>query len=134
MGLDPSTTVLKHPCVTCQRRKVKCDRLDPCTRCLRTGQECTQPDAQRAPRRRARRTEDANVMDRLRQLENSLEQMRGLVAKSKQKSENGGAVDSDTDQAKSLVDSLGRVIIDDEKTHYIAGSSWTNLADQVAPN
>lgn len=29
----------KHPCSVCARRKVKCDRLIPCTNCIKRGQE-----------------------------------------------------------------------------------------------
>jgi hypothetical protein len=131
MSSESRHSVSKHPCVTCQRRKVKCDRRDPCTRCLKSGEECTQPEVHRAPRR-PRRTDDANVLDRVRQLENSLEQMRTLIANGKRAQDDGdGNSRNNPDETGILEDSVGRLIIDDEKTRYISGSSWANLADQV---
>jgi hypothetical protein len=131
---ESSSSVSTHPCVACQRRKVKCDRKDPCTRCLKSGQECTQPEAHRAPRR-PRRTEDATVLDRVRQLEKSLLQMRNIVAKSKQAQDQTpkdiGDLQHGGEETKILEDSVGRLIVDDEKTRYISGSSWANLADEV---
>ncbi|KAL3960397.1 hypothetical protein ACCO45_005514 [Purpureocillium lilacinum] len=38
-------------CVTCRRRKVKCDRRDPCANCVRNGIECHFPVTGRLPRR-----------------------------------------------------------------------------------
>lgn len=130
MALESVPTVSKHPCVTCQRRKVKCDRRDPCTRCL----NCKQPEAHRAPRRPQKR--EANVLNRVRQLEISLKRMQALVADGKraqdQKTKNAKGVHNSTDETRILEDSVGRLIIDDEKTRYISGSSWANLADQVS--
>lgn len=45
-----------HPysCATCRRRKVRCDRRDPCSGCIRSNIECVFPErAQRAKRSRA---------------------------------------------------------------------------------
>lgn len=128
--------VSKHPCVLCQRRKVKCDRKDPCTRCLKSGQECTQPEAHRAPRR-PRRTEDSDVLNRVRQLEKTLENMRKSAIKDEsvqaRKSEDAGDITQDGEENKILEDSDGRLIVDDDKTRYISGSSWAYLADEVSP-
>ncbi|PYH88339.1 fungal-specific transcription factor domain protein [Aspergillus ellipticus CBS 707.79] len=44
-------------CVVCQRRKVKCDRQDPCSACTRNGAECIYR-AHLPPRRRKRRRSD----------------------------------------------------------------------------
>lgn len=37
-------------CATCRSRKVKCDRLSPCTNCQRADIECVVPQADRVPR------------------------------------------------------------------------------------
>jgi hypothetical protein len=39
-------------CVTCRRRKIRCDRRDPCANCTRTGLDCHFPVTGRLPRRR----------------------------------------------------------------------------------
>jgi len=43
-----------HNCVLCQQRKVKCDRLIPCTSCKRHRVECV-PSTPALPRRRKRK-------------------------------------------------------------------------------
>lgn len=135
---ETSSAVSRHPCVTCQRRKVRCDRNNPCTRCLRSGQECKQPEAFRAPRRPPRK-QQANVLDRVRQLEDSLEQVRHLVShvpQVKAKSDEvGGGVEVRVEEVEikqeKVEDSLGRLIIEEERSRYVSGSAWANLANQV---
>jgi hypothetical protein len=61
--------------------------------------------------------------------------MRTLVANGKRaqdkKVDRDGNSRNSPDETGILEDSVGRLIIDDEKTRYISGSSWANLADQV---
>lgn len=123
-----SAGVTRHPCTYCQRRKVKCDRLSPCTGCLTHGQECRQPEAQRAPRR-ARRVHNESVTQRVISLEKSLEHMKALA----QSSEVKPLVSTPPqDDAESLSESsTGRLIVEEEKSRYLPGSSWANLADEV---
>lgn len=58
-------------CVTCRKRKVKCDKLHPCTNCNRAHIECIFPAPGRAPRkaRKAGEGRDKELLDRLRRLE-----------------------------------------------------------------
>lgn len=58
--------------------------------------------------------------------------MRTIVANGKRAQDDGdGNSRNNPDETGILEDSVGRLIIDDEKTRYISGSSWANLADQV---
>lgn len=90
---------------------------------------------QRAPRQ-PRRIQDTHILDRVRQLENALLQMKARVVNSKSTHEDkaesleGGSGGNHN----GLEDGVGRLIIDDENTRYISGCSWTNLADQVIMN
>jgi ABC-type molybdenum transport system ATPase subunit/photorepair protein PhrA len=133
--LDVTTPESRHPCVSCQRRKVKCDRKSPCSRCLTTGQECRQPETRRAPRR-ARRAVRGLVSEKLRQLEKSLDEVRAAVlsGKSEEIDETAETAPIASEgQSQSLDNSLGRLIIESENSRYISSSSWANLADQVLP-
>ncbi|KAI5197397.1 hypothetical protein AUEXF2481DRAFT_27177 [Aureobasidium subglaciale EXF-2481] len=58
-------------CVTCRKRKVKCDKLHPCSNCSRAHIECIFPTPGRAPRksRKVSDPRDAELLDRLRRLE-----------------------------------------------------------------
>lgn len=58
-------------CVTCRRRKVKCDKTHPCTNCKRARIECIYPAPGRAPRkvRKIGEGRDKELLERLRRLE-----------------------------------------------------------------
>ncbi|PYH45062.1 Zn(II)2Cys6 transcription factor [Aspergillus saccharolyticus JOP 1030-1] len=64
-------------CETCRQRKVKCDKLDPCTNCQRLGTRCVPVERARLPRGRSGRQApelssydpDANLKDRVAKLE-----------------------------------------------------------------
>lgn len=52
-------------CDACRQRKVKCDKLSPCTSCQRLGYQCVPVERARLPRGRTRRApERANVADK----------------------------------------------------------------------
>lgn len=67
-----------------------------------------------------------------------MERMRSLVTHAPR-----GAVEKDVNGSVDLhiegtnpgylEDSLGRLIVEEERSRYVSGSSWQNLADQV-PN
>jgi hypothetical protein len=58
-------------CVTCRKRKVKCDKLHPCSNCSRACIECVFPTPGRAPRkpRKPSDSRDVELLARLRRLE-----------------------------------------------------------------
>ncbi|KAL2042014.1 hypothetical protein N7G274_005202 [Stereocaulon virgatum] len=65
----PGTAGLNsRSCVTCRKRKVKCDKRHPCSNCNRAAIECVFPGPGRAPRR-SRKQPDTELLARLRRLE-----------------------------------------------------------------
>lgn len=72
-------------CVTCRRRKVKCDRRDPCSNCARNRIECHFPVTGRLPRRRDPTTwkspteKQAELLNRLRRLESLVTELAAQV-------------------------------------------------------
>lgn len=72
-------------CVTCRRRKVKCDRKDPCSNCVKNQIECHFPVTGRLPRRRDPATwkspteKQAELLDRLRRLESLVTELAAQV-------------------------------------------------------
>lgn len=86
-------------CVTCRRRKVRCDKRMPCTNCRRNHIQCIFPAPGRAPRRPRPRDPLANppqhpggravgggsnrreseLLDRLRKLEGIVEELSGQI-------------------------------------------------------
>lgn len=73
----PSETVLQTwSCVTCRRRKVRCDRREPCNHCLKNAIDCHYPVTGRLPRRsrnvaaaKSPPERQAELLGRLRRLE-----------------------------------------------------------------
>lgn len=55
-------------CVTCRRRKVKCDKKQPCANCVKAHIDCIFPSPGRAPRK-PRKPQDSELVERLKKLE-----------------------------------------------------------------
>ncbi|KAM6521638.1 hypothetical protein FSOLCH5_006394 [Fusarium solani] len=91
----PARTAKLRSCVVCRSRKVRCDKLSPCSNCRRAGIPCVVPSNDRPPRwaRRLERVADASaqegahgaepageqVMERLRNLEDLVKELRGQL-------------------------------------------------------
>ncbi|KAL9031682.1 MAG: hypothetical protein Q9196_000315 [Gyalolechia fulgens] len=70
-GTNGTSTVAQpnpRSCVTCRKRKVRCDKRHPCSNCNKAAIECVFPGPGRAPRR-SRKPPDAELLARLRRLE-----------------------------------------------------------------
>ncbi|KAL8961021.1 MAG: hypothetical protein Q9193_002363, partial [Seirophora villosa] len=70
-GTNTSSTVAPpnpRSCITCRKRKVRCDKRHPCSNCNKAAIECIFPGPGRAPRR-SRKPPDAELLARLRRLE-----------------------------------------------------------------
>ncbi|KAI9648686.1 hypothetical protein NHQ30_003325 [Ciborinia camelliae] len=69
-------------CVTCRRRKVKCDKKVPCSNCTKAQTQCAFPAPGRAPRRpraggKPISDREAELLKRLRRLEGVVEELSG---------------------------------------------------------
>ncbi|KAI4237739.1 MAG: hypothetical protein LQ352_007920 [Teloschistes flavicans] len=61
-----------HSCVICQRRKVKCDRIDPCSNCIKHRVQC-EFRSPNPPKRRRRLSPDPDVYAKLKRYEHILQ-------------------------------------------------------------
>ncbi|KAM3425652.1 hypothetical protein BST61_g7597 [Cercospora zeina] len=75
-------------CVTCRKRKVKCNKVWPCCHCSRAHIECVFPAPGRAPRkpRKLGEGKDKELLERLRQLESVVKGLGAEVPGSEAKS------------------------------------------------
>jgi hypothetical protein len=99
-GPDAHTSPIQQPgsntpalnprsCVTCRRRKVRCDKQMPCSNCRRAQIPCVFPAPGRAPRQPRRKDPSAppknssqreiELMKRLRKLEGIVEELSGQI-------------------------------------------------------
>ncbi|KAI0885814.1 fungal-specific transcription factor domain-containing protein [Annulohypoxylon maeteangense] len=90
---SPSGGVKLRSCVTCRTRKVRCDKLSPCSNCRRAKIPCVFPNLDKPPRWARRLERIANsakaaqesdpsvnqVMDRLRSLEGLVKELTGQL-------------------------------------------------------
>ncbi|KAH7319489.1 fungal-specific transcription factor domain-containing protein [Rhexocercosporidium sp. MPI-PUGE-AT-0058] len=169
-------------CVTCRRRKVKCDKKNPCTNCAKAGSVCVFPAPGRAPRRprqggKVVSEREAELLKRLRRLEGVVEELSGQVeieaVKHSPSSENsslpkdGDSGDTNSEKpttvrvvgmdegngnrktwlARSfrigsgppktaygmdeLQNGVGRLVVDEGKSHYVANPFWAHITDEV---
>lgn len=91
VALMTSGAPLLNPrsCVTCRRRRVRCDKTMPCSNCRRAQSDCMYPAPGRAPRQMHTHTQahpvpasghserEMDLMDRLRKLEKLVYEMSG---------------------------------------------------------
>ncbi|CAF3526562.1 unnamed protein product [Fusarium graminearum] len=100
VALMTSGAPLLNPrsCVTCRRRRVRCDKTMPCSNCRRAQSDCMYPAPGRAPRQMQIQTQahmqtrpapasghserEADLMERLRKLEGLVYEMSGQGAAS----------------------------------------------------
>ncbi|KAF3484020.1 fungal specific transcription factor domain-containing protein [Arthroderma uncinatum] len=66
-------------CVTCRRRKVRCNKNHPCSNCVKAKIECVYPSPGRAPRK-SKKPRDTELLARLRTLENIVRNLGGPEA------------------------------------------------------
>jgi hypothetical protein len=147
-------------CVTCRRRKVKCDKKQPCSNCARAKIECIFPGPGRAPRK-SRKPADGELMDRLRRLEGVVQSLNAQVEEHEQqdaeREKNGTAVSGcpngsagveqggcpsgrDLEGASVVVDNsvegletrFGRLVVDQGRSRYINNSFWASLNNEVS--
>lgn len=134
-------------CVTCRRRKVKCDKKQPCSNCARAKIECVFPGPGRAPRK-SRKPADGELMDRLRRLEGVVQSLNAQVEEHEQENaererqasqgecpSNSEAKRSPSVAVDNSVDGLenrfGRLVVDQGRSRYINNSFWASLNNEV---
>ena len=139
-----------HACVLCQRRKVKCDRRDPCGACRKARAQC-EFRAPAPPRRRARKSVETVLIARIRRYEDLLKgygvQIEPLSssAEATRQVENMDIVPKDSNSkprrspgqdlntcrpSKEQITENGRMVMKNGKARYLENKLWTHLSDE----
>ena len=110
------TRVLSRSCIGCFQRKIKCNRLHPCTNCSKTGEDCAFPQS---PIRRKRVRSDSGFNNK------SNGGGAGYVTKERI-NDLGGSTLSGTETKDEIlvVDGAGR-------SRLLSGNSWANIKENV---
>ena len=168
----PALASKLRSCVVCRNRKVRCDKQSPCSNCSRANVACVFPSIDRPPRwarRLERLTNNAavsnplspqgadpgvgRVMDRVRNLEDLVKQLRGQLeqAHAAASSAGGGSSEAnspgssaqnpdaehqrDTSPAtntSSVQKQFGRLVLQDaSRSRYVSSGFWSRVNDEV---
>lgn len=76
LGMSSSAPVARLSCEQCQRRKVKCDKLSPCTACRSTGVACNTVQRARRPRGKSAKPKEGEIDARVARLEDLVKQLK----------------------------------------------------------
>jgi hypothetical protein len=169
----PAPAPKLRSCVVCRSRKVRCDKQSPCSNCRRANISCVTPSTNRPPRwaRRLERLtnnaaasnapapQDADpsvgkLMDRLRNLENLVKELRGQLelahaadsladdGSSKVNSPESSTQDGDaehqrdtspTTNTSSVQKQFGRLVLQDAgRSRYVSSGFWSRVNDEVS--
>lgn len=144
---DPAPGPLNpRSCVTCRRRKVRCDKRMPCTNCRRGHIQCIFPAPGRAPRRPRPRDpaavhsapqagsshrRESELLERLRKLEGIVEELSGQIEVDRHAStstsspeghDNGDGATTGPGYT-GVLGNGGAIVIGDENSTGLAGST-----------
>ena len=129
-------------CVTCRRRKVRCNKENPCANCTRAGIECVFPGPGRAPRK-SRKPPDAELLARLKKLEGVVTSLGAQVddngvLHSNRKTEGSNQQTSESPESQpenghrtSIDRHLGRLVINEDRSRYVSNQFWASMGDEV---
>ena len=157
MHMAAGSSLNPRSCVTCRKRKVRCDKQHPCINCNKAGIECIFPGPGRAPRR-SRKPPDTELLARLRKLEGMVKDMgkeieeedeagaehgtgKPIVVKGTLAEKDPGCnrtqflnyldqKDDDKGTAK-LVKDFGRLVVEEGRSRYVSNKFWTSLSEEV---
>lgn len=128
-------------CVLCRQRKVKCDRRQPCSNCVRAGANCVHPPGAGRAAKRPRQAVDTKVLDRLSHLEATIKRLQqqakgretepSAPSESVQTPESGGPVDDETQGAEDAPE-LGRLVVEETQSRYVSHVMWAGLTESVS--
>ncbi|KAM0497066.1 hypothetical protein ACHAP8_006958 [Fusarium lateritium] len=157
----PAPTAKLRSCVVCRTRKVRCDKLSPCSNCQRANIPCVVPSNDRPPRwaRRLERfasdgpgqvdkTEGHQALDRLHTLENLVKELRSQLELANATSSRGASSEAasppdDTRAAASPSSTsasttsdvqkyFGRMVLKDaNQRRYISSGFWSRISDEL---
>ncbi|CAK45443.1 uncharacterized protein An08g04700 [Aspergillus niger] len=122
-------------CTFCRQKKLRCDRLQPCSSCTKRGLGCVYAQTPSSAPRRNGSTQPRQLTQRIRQLEDlvvalqkgetpqRLENPDHLAHKSK---------DSPAASPETVTNSFGSLRVDHTGMTYVSGAHWTALQDSIA--
>jgi hypothetical protein len=137
---------LRHSCLRCRKRKVRCNRTQPCSNCLRNKATCVFPEGIKKRRSRESQTHTADahahllneeVLSRIEKLEQKLDCLSrdgsfpSAVDCSLINANIPVSADSVPATTSSLTEDFGRLAVHKGRSRYVNSKFWQFLADEV---
>lgn len=124
-ALSPNGEDQQHirlACQACQRKKIKCDRLYPCTQCNRSSLPCVSSTRKPRARHTGKRAVDTELRNRITKLEGLVESLSGEVGL-----EDRAASDEPSNPTVELAESASSPTVG----KYIGSPFWSSLTTEV---
>ncbi|KAF1815012.1 hypothetical protein P152DRAFT_456046 [Eremomyces bilateralis CBS 781.70] len=134
-------------CNLCRRRKLRCDRSDPCCNCTKRGLTCTYACLpNRSSNSKQEENPDRGLFDRISQLEvlvnklqRKLDASQGAEAVKSPRSPRGRASNGIHDGTtlgpeladEQLTDTFGRMCLREKTSKYVSESHWGSMLDDL---
>jgi Fungal Zn(2)-Cys(6) binuclear cluster domain len=127
----------RRSCIRCSQKKLRCDRKNPCGRCLKTGDECVHPADKRVPRK-LNRPPISDILVHLKQLEEEVERLKSRSAKQPLGADSHSIsgydlrTESNSHTNAERVDTpSGRLVTRDGRSRYVGDEASVVLGDKA---
>ncbi|KAM0352554.1 hypothetical protein ACHAPU_002224 [Fusarium lateritium] len=152
---SPDTGLKIWSCVICRRRKVRCDRKDPCSNCVKSNIDCHFPVTGRIPRRSRDPNSDkttpaqkqSELLGRLRRLESVVTELAAQVEDENGDGNGNGngngaaigsaamgqitTVDASTSYHGTEYEDFGRLVVDKDGGLHVGNRFWSVFCGEV---
>lgn len=147
----PERPAKAFSCIRCFERKVKCDKENPCSNCVKSRVECVFR-VPPAPRRRKKRPQEEILLARLKQCEDLL-RSKGIEVDTSESPSQGPVPSGPLSRDTSLPSPdtglsgnrpigpvvffpgpdarTGQLIVDHGKSRFIENNLWTSVSEEV---
>ncbi|RAH39831.1 Zn(II)2Cys6 transcription factor [Aspergillus brunneoviolaceus CBS 621.78] len=122
-------------CTFCRQKKLRCDRLQPCSSCVKRGLDCVYTGSASAASRRNPPSSARHLSQRIRQLE----ELVTVLQKGGGSGHSGSPLHTaqerqfdDADGQDAITNSLGSMRVDPTGMSYVSGAHWAALQDSIA--
>ncbi|CAG8982226.1 hypothetical protein HYALB_00014052 [Hymenoscyphus albidus] len=137
-------------CTFCRRKKLKCDRNQPCRTCVGrgVGRSCTyiqnSPKFRSLPARVSQSTQNSQIQNKISQLEELVVSLMGSLNATKAvqpppnsieptgEIERSGSAETHVLNQESLADNFGRITLENAGTKYVDNTHWTAILDGIS--
>lgn len=154
----PEASPNPRSCVTCRRRKVRCNKHHPCSNCIKAKIECVYPSPGRAPRK-SKKPRDTELLARLRNLENIVKNLGGPdaingnpsslslkkptlhqnsaieqpgnYANTSDAVQQDATIKSEVPDTSEIEENMGKLMVEEGGSQYVSHRFWTTFGKTV---